>query len=185
MAAEQRDWYDTPLYYDIVFDDGTRAEADFLEGAYLKHTRPSKTRRLLEPALVRRLIARRDAAAIATLRAVVIEEQQARERADRPAIVRLSGWFHIELARLAANRPLARTMRELATMTVLAIYLYDAPHATACREDEHEQVLGAIERRRADRAAELMLHHLDHIEGSLNLAPRADAPVDLAAALGA
>ena len=50
MAAEQRDWYDTPLYYDIVFDDGTRAEADFLEGAYLKHTRPSKTRRLLEPA---------------------------------------------------------------------------------------------------------------------------------------
>lgn len=50
MAAEQRDWYDTPLYYDIVFDDGTRAEADFLESAYLKHTRPSKTRRLLEPA---------------------------------------------------------------------------------------------------------------------------------------
>lgn len=158
-------------------------------GAFIASPTPEQTRevfearRLLEPALVRRLIARRDAAAIATLRAVVADEQQARERADRPAIVRLSGWFHIELARLAANRPLARTMRELATMTVLAIYLYDAPHATACREDEHEQLLGAIERRRADRAAELMLHHLHHIEGSLNLAPKADAPVDLADAL--
>jgi DNA-binding GntR family transcriptional regulator len=160
-------------------------------GAFIASPTPEQTRevfearRLLEPALVRRLVARRDAAAITTLRAVVAEEQQARERADRPAIVRLSGWFHIELARLAGNRPLARTMRELATMTVLAIFLYDAPHATACREDEHEQLLNAIDKRRVERAVQLMLHHLDHIEGSLNLAPRADAPVDLAAALGA
>jgi DNA-binding GntR family transcriptional regulator len=158
-------------------------------GAFIASPTPEQTRevfearRLLEPALVRRLTARRDAAAIATLRAVVAEEHEARARGDRPTIVRLSGWFHIELARLAGNRPLAGTMRELATLTVLAIFLYDAPHATACRDDEHEQLLHAIERRRADRAAELMLHHLDHIEGSLHLAPRADAPVDLAVAL--
>lgn len=143
-----------------------------------------EARRLLEPALVRRLVARRDAAAMAVLRAVVADEQAARDRADRPSIVRLSGWFHIELARLAGNRLLARTMRELATMTVLAIFLYDAPHATACRDDEHEQLLNAIERRRTERAVELMLHHLDHIEGSLNLAPRADAPIDLVSVLG-
>lgn len=158
-------------------------------GAFIASPTPEQTRevfearRLLEPALVRRLIARRDPAALQTLRAVVADEQQARQQADRPAIVRLSGWFHIELARLAANRPLAHTMRELATMTVLAIFLYDAPHATACREDEHEQLLNAIERRRTERAVELMLHHLDHIEGSLNLAPRADARIDLATAL--
>lgn len=159
-------------------------------GAFIASPTPEQTRevfearRLLEPALVRRLVARRDAAAMAALRAVVADEQAARGRADRPSIVRLSGWFHIELARLAGNRPLARTMRELATMTLLAIFLYDAPHATACREDEHEQLLNAIERRRTERAVELMLHHLDHIEGSLNLAPRADAPIDLAAVLG-
>jgi DNA-binding GntR family transcriptional regulator len=159
-------------------------------GAFIASPTPEQTRevfearRLLEPALVRRLVARRDTTAMETLRAVVAEEQLARERADRPAIVRLSGWFHIEMARLAGNRPLARTMRDLATMTVLAIFLYDAPHATACREDEHEQLLNAIEKRRVERAVALMLHHLDHIEGSLNLAPRTDAPVDLAAALG-
>ncbi len=48
MATEQRDWYDTPLYYDIIFDDGTKQEADFLESALVKHG--GKGKRLLEPA---------------------------------------------------------------------------------------------------------------------------------------
>ena len=158
-------------------------------GAFIAAPTPEQTRevfearRLIEPAVVQRLIARRDAAALQTLRQIVDEEQQARARVERPTIVRLSGVFHIELARLAGNRMLARTMHELATLTVLAIFLYDAPHATACREDEHEQILNAIARRRGERAVELMLQHLDHIEGSLNLRPRSDAPVDLAAVL--
>jgi len=158
-------------------------------GAFIASPTPEQTRevfearRLIEPALVRRLIERRDAAALALLRGIVSEEQVARAGADRPTIVRLSGAFHIELARLAGNRMLARTMRELASMTCLAIFLYDAPHSTACREDEHAQLLNAIERRRTERAVELMLHHLDHIESSLNLAPRPAGPVDLLAAL--
>ncbi len=50
MPTETRDWYDTPLYYDIVFDDGTVQEADFLEAAFAKHATSAKGRRLLEPA---------------------------------------------------------------------------------------------------------------------------------------
>lgn len=34
MAREQRDWYDTPLYYDIIFDADTLKEAAFLEGLW-------------------------------------------------------------------------------------------------------------------------------------------------------
>ena len=78
---------------------------------------------------------------------------------------------------------LARSMRALAALTCLAIFLYDAPHATACREDEHELLLTAINRRRTDRAAELMLEHLNHIEASLDLETPRDKGVDLAAAL--
>lgn len=48
MPTEQRDWYDTPLYYDIVFDDGTVQEADFLEAAFVKYA--GKGRCVLEPA---------------------------------------------------------------------------------------------------------------------------------------
>jgi DNA-binding GntR family transcriptional regulator len=144
-----------------------------------------EARRLIEPALVRRLVARHDPAAIAALRAIVVDEQRARARRDRPAMVRLSGEFHVRLAECAGNRMLERPMRELASLTVLAIFLYDAPHATACREDEHELLVAAIEARRGERAVALMLEHLDHIESSLDLSPRRDAPVDLAAALGA
>ena len=48
MPTEQRDWYDTPLYYDIVFDEGTVQEADFMEGAFARYG--GKGTRLLEPA---------------------------------------------------------------------------------------------------------------------------------------
>lgn len=143
-----------------------------------------EARRLIEPALVRRLIAGRDPGALARLREAVAAEEAARLRQDRPTIVRLSGEFHMTLARCAGNAPLEHTMRGLASLTVLAILLYDAPHATACRDDEHARLLSAIAARRADRAAALMLEHLDHIESSLDLSPRRDAKVDLAAALG-
>ena len=44
-----RDWYAHPLYYDVVFDADTPAEADFLEGAARRFGR-SGGRRVLEPA---------------------------------------------------------------------------------------------------------------------------------------
>ncbi|MDP1789119.1 MAG: GntR family transcriptional regulator, partial [Methylibium sp.] len=86
-----------------------------------------EARRLIEPALVRRFIAQRDTQAVERLRALVEEEEKARARHDRPTMVRLSGEFHIRLAEYAGNRMLARSMRGLATLTCLAIFLYDAP----------------------------------------------------------
>ena len=50
---ETLDWYDAPKYYDIVFDEDTVREADFLEAALEKHGTPPKRRgslRVLEPA---------------------------------------------------------------------------------------------------------------------------------------
>ena len=158
-------------------------------GAFIATPTPEETRevfearRLIEPGLVRRFVALRDATALERLRRLVEQEQQARSRQDGPAMVRLSGEFHIRLAECAGNGTLERTMRGLASLTCLAIFLYDAPHATSCREDEHELLLAAIARRRADRAAELMVEHLDHIEASLDFRPPHDKQVDVAAVL--
>lgn len=47
------DWYDTPRWYDIVFDVDTRREADFLEEMLRRHgpeRRGAKPARVLEPA---------------------------------------------------------------------------------------------------------------------------------------
>lgn len=41
------DWYDTPLYYDIIFDADTEREADFLEAIHRRHAR-TRGRRVLE-----------------------------------------------------------------------------------------------------------------------------------------
>src|SRR6187455_3399519 len=43
------DWYETPHYYDIVFDADTRREADFLEEMARRYGRRG-TARVLEPA---------------------------------------------------------------------------------------------------------------------------------------
>ena len=47
---ELRDWYDTPLYYDIIFDADTPKEGAFLDALHEQYGRPSKSRQLLEPA---------------------------------------------------------------------------------------------------------------------------------------
>lgn len=48
MAAPQLlDWYDTPLYYDIIFDEDSVREADFLEAVHRRHGR-SRGRCVLE-----------------------------------------------------------------------------------------------------------------------------------------
>jgi SAM-dependent methyltransferase len=36
-APSQIDWYDTPLYYDIIFDEDTVEEANFLEAMQARH----------------------------------------------------------------------------------------------------------------------------------------------------
>lgn len=46
---EPLDWYEQALYYDIVFDADTPAEADFLEAMHRRHGR-GEGRRVLEPA---------------------------------------------------------------------------------------------------------------------------------------
>jgi SAM-dependent methyltransferase len=49
----QRNWYDTPLYYDIVFDSDTAREADFLEALHARYgtaTSQKSHKRVLEPA---------------------------------------------------------------------------------------------------------------------------------------
>jgi len=128
-----------------------------------------EARRLIEPAVLRRLIDNLTPERIARLRQQQELEVDARRRGDKRAIVRLSGDFHMLLADLAGNSALMRSMRELSSLTCLIIFLYDAPTATTCRADEHSEIIDAIAHRDAPQAEKLMLAHLQHIEGSLKL----------------
>ncbi len=139
-----------------------------------------EARRLIEPAVLRRLIGTLTPERIARLRQHHALEQDARRRDDKRAIVRLSGEFHALLAEQAGNSALTRQMRELSTLTCLIIVLYDAPTASTCRADEHSEIIEAIAHRDVAQAETLMLAHLEHIESSLRLEPTSEE-VDLEA----
>jgi len=128
-----------------------------------------EARRLIEPAVVRRLIETLTPEKLTRLRQHQELELDARRRDDKRAVIRLSGEFHSVAAELAGNSALARNMRELSVLTCLMIFLYDAPTATSCRADEHSQIIEAIGKKDAARAERLMLQHLDHIESSMKL----------------
>jgi DNA-binding GntR family transcriptional regulator len=128
-----------------------------------------EARRLIEPAVLRRLVDTHTPDKVQRLRQHLELEADARRRNDKRTVIRLSGEFHTLLAELAGNSSLARSMRELCMLTCLTIFLYDAPTSQSCRDDEHQMIVDAVARRDSARAEQIMLEHLDHIEGSLQL----------------
>lgn len=143
-----------------------------------------EARRLIEPGIVVRLLKQPGRKAIvAKLKQHVAAERRARADGDTRATIRLSGEFHILLAEMAGNARLARTIRELSTITCLIIALYDKPSVPHCLSDEHSEIVAAIVDGDAARTSRLMIAHLDHVQHGLDLTVVETAPIDLAAAL--
>lgn len=137
-------------------------------------------RRLIEPALVRDVARNARPAQVAALRAHLERESAAQRGDDKRQIITLSGEFHFLLADMAGNSFLARTLRELETLSALIIILFGTPHHEACPSD-HPALVDAIEAGDEDRAAELMLLHLAHVERSVRLESPQLAPEPLEA----
>jgi DNA-binding GntR family transcriptional regulator len=154
-------------------------------GAFIASPTPREARdvftarRLIEPGLVRTAAENATPRQIAALRAHVAREAKARTSGNAASLLVLTGEFHLMLAEIAGNGFLERTLLELESLTCLCMILYDAPGSPSCAPDEHDRLLDAIEARDADRAAALMLLHLEHIEASLNLSPRPDSDLSL------
>jgi DNA-binding GntR family transcriptional regulator len=142
-----------------------------------------EVRRPLEALVVRRIIAKQDARLIARLRAHVEAEEAARAARDRRAIIRLSGEYHVLLAELSGSTLAAKLMHELASLTCLIIFLYDAPSVPACRDEEHAEITQALADGDEANAIRLMTEHLDHVEACLDLSRGRPEELDLEAAL--
>ncbi|MBD1552242.1 GntR family transcriptional regulator [Pseudomonas typographi] len=126
-------------------------------------------RRLVEKAITELAVLNASAEQLATLRQMVADERDSFTRGDRGAGIRLSGEFHLKLAEAAGNAPLISFQRSLVSQTSLIIAQYESGNRSHCSYDEHTQLIDAIESGDAGRAVELMMHHMDHIDGKLNL----------------
>ena len=127
-----------------------------------------EARRVIEPAIMRRLAAHMTPAAASALREHIAQEVLARQQDDKRAVIRLSGEFHNLCADLAGNAALSRSLHELTTLTCLIILVYDASTAHSCREDQHSMIVEALIDGNETLASRLMGQHLDHIENSVD-----------------
>lgn len=139
-------------------------------------------RRMIEPEIVKTLARQTKSLSFISLRAHLQSEDKARHANDRGTLVRLTGEFHLTLAEMTGNAILVRLMTELQALVCLAILLY-ASGDDACPANEHEQIVSAIMAGRGKEAAEIMLHHLGHIEKDLKLDDEHRPEIEIASAL--
>ncbi len=131
-----------------------------------------EVRRMLEAALVRRLCASITDMQVNELRAHLKAELDAVRRTDVPGRTRLLADFHAVLARMAGNDVLAGLLADLLSRSSLIALMYQSSHSAEHSQQEHVDLVDAIERRDSRAAVRLMEQHLFHVENNLRLNPR-------------
>jgi len=126
-------------------------------------------RKLLEQSVVRCLAGRLLPEQVRLLEQHLSAEEAALEGGDRHAVIRLSGEFHILLARLTGNPVLAEIVLSLVARSSLLLALYGGEREELCSHREHRALLAALVEGDEDRAERLMLDHLEGIAQRLHL----------------
>ena len=124
-------------------------------------------RRLAESTLVQMVCEHSSGQNLQRLRALIERERRAVEEDQHGAAIRLSGEFHLQLARMAGNAPLAHFLGTLVPLTSLAIARCAGHTRGCCAWQAHLAIVEAVEDRDAAQAVRLMEQHLDHLEQTL------------------
>jgi len=141
-------------------------------------------RLLIEPPLVRLLAQSANDINLMLLTEHIALEDAARSKNQRTEIIRLSGEFHTKLAQATGNSFISRMMKELVTRTSLIVGLFGSSENATFPDDEHAKILHAVQAYDPDKAAKLLISHLDHIQNGLDMDSRVEPKDDLATILG-
>jgi len=139
---------------------------------------------LVEPPLVRQLAENARDIDLTLLTDHIALEDASREKKMRTEIIRLSGEFHTKLAQATGNKFIFRMMRELVTRTSLIVGLFGSSENASCPDDEHGNILRAIQSQNPELAEQLLISHLAHIQNGLDMDARQEPQDDLATILG-
>ena len=126
-----------------------------------------EARRLTEMTVVQLACTHATPTQVRQLRELIARERECIERDQRGPAIRLSGEFHLQLAVMARNAPLAQFLNSLVPLTSLIIAQFEAKACTYCAWQEHAAIVEAVERRDSTTAVALMTQHLDHLETKL------------------
>jgi DNA-binding GntR family transcriptional regulator len=139
-----------------------------------------EVRRMVECGLVRQLANTITDSQLSRLRAHLRDERTAVARVDVSGRTRLLADFHVILAQVLGNEVLAELVADLLSRSQLIALMYQSAHSAEHSQNEHVQIVEALERRDARAAVRLMEQHLASVERNLRLDPRTP---DLAAVL--
>jgi DNA-binding GntR family transcriptional regulator len=145
-----------------------------------------EVRHMIEPTLISFVVKLAKADDIEVLSRCIAQEEAARQIRDIRRTIRLSGDFHLHIARVAQHQTLGRILRELVSRTSLVLMTYGTnlqmkPDANQCGCHEHRALLDAIRLRDANEASRLMHEHLTQLEAQLQFNGHVNDTPDLLA----
>lgn len=142
-----------------------------------------EARALLEPQTARSAAERATPEDVAILRGHIEDEHTALAAGEAGLALKLSGQFHIEIARIANQQTIEAFIRQLVSRSSLVIALYWRRRNALCESHAHHALLNALGERDGDNAEELMKGHLLDLVSQLDLSPRPDRTLSLREAL--
>lgn len=128
-----------------------------------------RARRLIEAAIVEDVCSHASSKDFKMLRNLVLEEQDSIDHKKMGEGIRLSGDFHIMLAKISGNITLERIATTLVPQTSLIIVQYEKPGQPNCSHVEHTELINIMEKGDVEGAIKLMDCHLQGIEDKLKL----------------
>jgi DNA-binding GntR family transcriptional regulator len=132
-----------------------------------------EARRLIEPVLLSHFMQQATAADIEVLSQLLYDENQAQSAKDMRTAIRLSGEFHLHIAKRSGHETFGSILREMVSRSSLILMTWGKPAATfadpqTCGCDAHHALVDAIRLRDIREAQTLMHQHLLDIEAQLD-----------------
>lgn len=128
-----------------------------------------QVRALLEPSTAKAAAERATPDDIALLERHIKEEHQALDRNQPGLALKLSGDFHLEIARIADQQTIEQFLKQLVSRSSLVIALYWKRRNALCESNAHHALVDALRNHDGATAEELMKGHLLDIFSQLDL----------------
>ena len=159
------------------------------KGAFVAKPTPKEAREvfearaLLEPSTARAAAERATPKDIALLEQHIRDEHAALDRGEAGLALKLSGAFHVSIARIADQKTIEQFLRQLVSRSSLVIALYWRRRNALCESHAHHALVEALRQADGETAEDLMKGHLLDLLSQLDLSDRLQGPVSLKDAL--
>ena len=143
-----------------------------------------EARRMIENSMMVRVGAKYTARHLRRLEKVLQQERKAEATGSRHGLIKYSGEFHLELARITKNRRLVEMLQNLIAESSLIAGLYENTGDFTLTIDQHQGIYEALKQGDLARLPVLMDQHLASVEQRLLRHKVPERELDLADILG-